>query len=145
MSTRNHRSNHDRFNHQGRPAALALGVAALLGLSGLALAQPAPVSPGPPAFTAMDQNGDGQVSADEFGLFRAQRMAARAAEGRPLRNAAQAPTFASLDTNGDGSLTPAEVTEHQQARLASRGGGRGGGYGPGGGAGMAGRPCWRSQ
>ena len=141
MSARNHRF----INHVVRPAAFALGAAALLGLSGLALAQPAQVNPGPPAFAAMDQNGDGQVSADEFGLFRAQRMAARAAEGRPLRNAANAPTFASLDTNGDGVLTPAEVTQHQQARLAARGGGRGGGYGPGGGAGMTGRPCWRSQ
>jgi hypothetical protein len=136
MSTRIHRTI--------RPALIALGTAAVLGLSGLALAQTPPVAPGPPAFSAMDQDRNGTVSATEFAQFRAQRMAARAAQGRPMRNAANAPTFESLDTNGDGMLTPAEVTAHQQARFAGRGSaGYGPGYGPG--AGMAGRPSWRNQ
>jgi len=132
-------------NHSLKPAVIALGTAALLALSGLTLAQQPQVTPA--AFPAMDQNGDGQVSAAEFGQFRAQRMAARAAQGRPMRNAANAPTFERLDTNGDGYLSPAEVSAHQQARFAARGGGRGAGCRQGGGpgAGMAGSPCWRNQ
>ncbi len=146
MSTRN-----NRINVLGRSAAIALGIAALLGLSGLALAQPPQVMPGPPAFAAIDGDGDGLVTADEFTQFRAQRMADRAAQGRPMRNAANAPAFETLDTDGDGLLTPAEMTAHQQARFAARGPGRGNGYGagygPGAGmgAGMGGRPCWRNQ
>jgi hypothetical protein len=129
-----------------RPAALAFGIAALLGLSGLVLAQPSQASFGPPAFGTIDLNGDGRVSANEFAQHRAERMAARAAEGRPMRNAANAPTFESLDTNGNGFLTPSEVAQGQQARLASRGPGYGRGYGAGygPGAGMGGRPCWRN-
>jgi hypothetical protein len=148
MSTRN-----TRLSATARPAALAFGIAALLGLSGLSglvLAQPPQASFGPPAFGTIDLNGDGRVSADEFAQHRAERMAARAAEGRPMRNAANAPTFESLDTNGNGFLTPAEVTQGQQARLASRGPGYGRGYGRGygagygPGAGMGGRPCRRN-
>lgn len=141
MSTRN-----DRLSSAARPAALALGIAALLGLSGLVLAQPPQASFGPPAFGTIDLNGDGRVSADEFTHYRAERRAARAAEGRPMRNAASAPTFESLDQDGNGYLTAAEVTQGQQARFASRGPGYGrgfgAGYGPG--PGMGGRPCWRS-
>lgn len=121
MFTRNARSN---------ATAIALGVAALLGLTLVQAATP-PVPagpPGPPSFSAMDTNADGKVSADEFNQFRAQRMAARAAEGRPMRNAANAPTFQSLDTNGDGYLSQAEMAQHMAAR-----GGCGGGAG--------GRPC----
>jgi hypothetical protein len=148
----------DRLNFAARPAALTLGMAALLGLSGLVLAQPPQASFGPPAFGTIDLNGDGRVSADEFTQHRAQRRAARAAEGRPMRNAASAPTFESLDRDGNGYLTSAEVTQGQQARFASRGPGYGRGYGAGygpgygrgfgagygPGAGMGGRPCWRS-
>jgi hypothetical protein len=142
MSTRN-----NRLSAIARPAALALGIAALLGLSGQVLAQPPQASFGPPAFGTIDLNGDGRVSTDEFAQHRAERMAARAAEGRPMRNAANAPTFESLDTDGSGFLTPAEVAQGQQARFASRGPGYGRGYGAGygPGAGMGGRPCWRSQ
>jgi hypothetical protein len=116
------------------PAAIALGVAALLGLTLVQAATP-PVPagpPGPPSFSAMDANADGKVSADEFNQFRAQRMAARAAEGRPMRNAANAPTFESLDANGDGYLSQAEMAQHMAAR---------GGCGGGPGAWAGGRPC----
>jgi len=142
MSTRN---SHSSAN--ARPVALVLGIAALLGLSGLVLAQPQQASFGPPAFGTMDLNGDARVSAAEFAQHRAERMAARAAEGRPMRNAANAPTFESLDTDGNGFLTPVEVTQGQQARFASRGPGYGRGYGAGygPGAGMGGRHCWRNQ
>ena len=122
-----------------RPIAVAFGAVLLLGLCGLAVAATpaAPAGPpGMPSFSDMDANGDGAVSADEFAQFRAQRMAARAAEGRPMRNAGRAPTFESLDTNGDGSLSQAEVAQHMAAR---------GGCGGGPGAGAAGRPCGPAQ
>jgi len=142
MSTRT-----NTLNNVARPALLALGVAALLALSGLVQAQNPPAFAGAPAFASVDTNGDGRVSADEFAQHRAQRMAARAAQGRPMRNAASAPSFESVDTNGDGYLVPAELVQAQQARFASRGPGNGRGYGAGygPGAGMSGRPCWRNQ
>lgn len=122
------------------PAALALA-ATLVGLSGLAYAQPPVAYGGPVAFPVLDRDGDGRVSTDEFAQHRAQRMAARAAQGRPMRNAAYAPTFASWDLDGDGYLVPAELAQGQQARLAARGPGPGRGYG----AGMNGQPCWRNR
>lgn len=152
----------DRSSPIARAAACALGIAAVLGFSGLAQAQPPQVNFGPPAFGTIDVDGDGRVSVDEFSQHRAQRRAARAAEGRPMRNAASAPTFESLDTDDNGYLTAAEVAQGQQARFASRGPGYGRGYGAGNGpgygpgygrgfgagygpgAGMGGRPCWRS-
>jgi hypothetical protein len=105
---------------------------------------------GPPAFAAIDSDGDGLVSADELALHRATRIAARSAEGRMLRNAGNAPAFESLDLDGDGMLSAAELDRGRQARLADRGAGYGAGYGPGyraaagAGAGRAaGGPCPR--
>jgi hypothetical protein len=147
MSTHAHRISHTN-RRTNRSTVIALGVAALFGLAGLAPAQQPPVAPGPPTFADMDQNGDGQVSAAEFGQLRAQRMTARATEGRLMRNAANAPTFESLDTNGNGTLSPAEVTAHQQAFGAGGGPGRGPcgpGPGPGPGPGMTGAPCQPTQ
>ncbi len=41
--------------------------------------------PTPPEFADFDADGDGAVTEDEFNAFRAQRHAAMAAEGRPMR------------------------------------------------------------
>lgn len=128
---------------------LAAGVAA----PGLASAQPPPGARGPVPFGAMDLNDDGSVSAQEFAEHRAQRQAARAAQGRPMRNAGQGPRFEDWDKDGDGSLTPQEFAEGQQARHAARRSAWGPAYGPGYGRGMgpgwgggpaSGRPCWRN-
>ena len=86
---------------------------------------------GPMPFGAMDLDGDGYVSSGEFSQPRSARMAARAAQGRLLRNASQAPRFENWDADGNGLLSLTEVSTGQQARFAGRRGG--------------GRPCWRNR
>ena len=86
---------------------------------------------GPMPFGAMDLDGDGYVSSQEFSQHRNARMAARAAQGRLLRNASQAPRFENWDADGNGLLSLTEVSTGQQARFAGRRGGR--------------RPCWRNR
>ena len=66
-----------------------------------------------PAYSELDANGDNAVSPEEFYEFRAKRMAARAAEGRKMKNAQNAPTFEDLDLDGDGSLSAEEFEQHQ--------------------------------
>lgn len=66
-----------------------------------------------PAYTDLDANGDNAVSPEEFYAFRANRMAARAAEGRKMKNAKNAPAFEDLDLDGDGSLSAEEFEKHQ--------------------------------
>ncbi len=107
-----------------RHGVLALTLVTALGLVPLAQAQ-APAAPrGPMSFNALDLNHDGRVSADEFGQHRAERIAARAAQGRLLRNASGAPSFAAWDGDHDGYLDANELRRGQQARLAGRGPGR---------------------
>ncbi len=99
---------------------------------------------GPIPFSAYDSDGNGAISEEEFYAARAERMTARAEEGRPLANAANAPQFSDFDTDGNGSLSQDELLAGQQARMQQRGGtgmgpgagGRGMGMGPGGGMGM---------
>ncbi len=121
---------------------LSLGATLVLACAawpGGAAAQPAP-PPGPMGFSELDKNGDGSVTAEEFGTARGERMAARGAQGAPMRGAATAPSFADLDQNGDGKMTPAEFDAGRQARMQGRpgmgmgsgmGAGPGPGYGPG--------------
>ena len=100
-------------------------------------AQPAP-PPGPMNFSAMDKNGDGAVTAPEFATAHGEQMAARAAQGAPMRGAANAPGFADFDQNADGKMTPAEFDAGRQARMQGRpgmGSGMGAGPGPGYGSG----------
>ena len=86
---------------------------------------------GPMPFGTMDLDGDGYVSSQEFSQHRDTRMAARAAQGRLLRNAGQAPRFENWDADGNGLLSAAEVATGQQTRFAGRRSG--------------GRPCWRNR
>jgi Ca2+-binding EF-hand superfamily protein len=90
---------------------------------------------GPIPFEAFDVDGNGVVSEQEFYSVRAERMAARAAEGRALKNAANAPQFSEIDTNGDGSLSPEELAAGQQKHMQQHGGGKGPGMGMGPGKG----------
>jgi hypothetical protein len=104
----------------------------LIGAGGAAVAQPgwmgAPggsASRGPAAFSAMDSDGDGAISAAEHAAFRAERIAANAAAGRALRNVGNAPAFEDIDANGDGELSQAELGDFRSARMAARGGNAG--------------------
>jgi hypothetical protein len=122
---------------------LASGLA--LAASSAAIAQPGwtggqygPAGRGPAAFSDMDTNGDGYVSASEHAAFRAQRMANNAQAGRPMRNAGNAPQFTDIDANGDGRVSQAEMAQFRSQRMTAgracnrsgRGGG-GGGWGGG--------------
>ena len=105
----------------------------------LALAQQPSPPRDPMTFTAFDIDGDGIVTEQEFNTARAQRRAERAAQGAPMRGAANAPAFSNFDLNGDGQMTRDEFATVQQSRMQARPGrgmGAGGGMGMGPGAGM---------
>lgn len=109
----------------------------LYAAAGGALAQPL-AAPGPMTFDAFDADGDGVVTETEFIEAHAARMAARAAQGAPMRGAANPPVFADFDLDGDGRMTPAEFAAGRQARMRQMGRmgpgmgpGVGGGRGPG--------------
>jgi Ca2+-binding EF-hand superfamily protein len=69
----------------------------------------------PPAFSDIDENGDGSISEEEFNSFRAARLAAMAEAGKPMKGAATAPAFSDLDTDGNGMLNEAELIAGQNA------------------------------
>jgi Ca2+-binding EF-hand superfamily protein len=87
-------------------------------------------APAPPSFEKFDADGDGFISEEEFVQKRAERMAARAQEGRQMKGAANAPSFSDFDSNGDGKLDVDEFTSGRDAHKKSmqeRHGGQGGG------------------
>ena len=110
---------------------------ALLATTGLVAAQPAFGPRGPVPFASVDTDGDGYVTSQEFQQHRAERMPARAAQGRLLRNAGQAPVFTAWDSDADGRLSRDELAAGQQARLQTR-------WQQPMGPGAGGRPCWRN-
>jgi Ca2+-binding EF-hand superfamily protein len=98
---------------------LALAAAAAFGAPPT-LAQQAPPARDPMTFAAFDLDANGIVTESEFTAARAQRQAARAADGAPMQGAASAPAFSEFDQNGDGQLTAEEFTAVQQARMQGR-------------------------
>ncbi len=72
---------------------------------------------GPIPFTFYDKDHDNLISEQEFNSIRAERMSARAAEGRPMQGAAHAPSFSSFDSNQDGNLTVDELTAGQKVHM----------------------------
>jgi len=102
-------------------AALGIGTtAAVVAQPGWAARQYGPAGGGPAAFSAMDRNGDGFVSADEHATFRGERRAANAQAGRLLRNAGNAPRFTDIDADGDGRLSQTEMAQFRDQRMAGR-------------------------
>lgn len=75
---------------------------------------------GPIPFAVYDKDGNGLISEQEFNTVRAERMATRAGEGRPMRGVANAPAFSDFDSNGDGSLTADELAAGQQSQFQKR-------------------------
>jgi Ca2+-binding EF-hand superfamily protein len=71
----------------------------------------------PPAFAEVDADGDGFVSEEEFNAFHAERHAAKAEAGKPMKGMASAPAFADIDSDGDDKLTEAELTAAHQAHM----------------------------
>lgn len=83
-------------------------------------------------FADNDLNGDGVIVQEEFEKAQAERMKAKADEGRMMRNAANAPKFSDFDANSDGKVTSEEFSAFQQKRMSERRGrGMGGGQGRG--------------
>lgn len=105
----------------------AITVAAAMGGHAQTFAGPR----GPVAFSDIDRDGNGYVTPQEFSDHRDARMAARASQGRLMRNAGQAPSFEGWDKDGDGLLSPTELAAGQDARFAQRA--------------TSGRPCWRNR
>lgn len=94
------------------------------------VARAASHAPAPPSFEEFDADGDGFISEEEFVQKRAERMAARAKEGRQMKGAADAPSFSEFDSNGDGKLDVDEFTTGRDAHMKAmreRHGGKGGG------------------
>lgn len=86
---------------------------------------------GPIPFAVYDSDGNGLISEEEFNAARAERMATRAEESRPMRGVATAPAFSEFDANTDGQLSPDELAAGQNAQMQQRGKrmGQGGGMG----------------
>jgi len=75
---------------------------------------------GPVPFNAIDLDGNGSISAEEFNTVHQQRMSARAAEGRPMRGMMNHPLYVDFDTDHDGQLTPDELSAGQQIQMQKR-------------------------
>jgi len=70
-----------------------------------------------PTYADFDLNGDGKILEEEFNQAHAARMAERAAEGRPMKNAGGFPGFSGLDANDDGVISEQELSTHQKEHL----------------------------
>ncbi len=73
-----------------------------------------------PNFAMFDANGDGVVTKKELTDFRAKRQSQRAAQGMPMRNAANAPAFESMDADGNGELTQEELNTFRMNRFNTK-------------------------
>jgi hypothetical protein len=73
--------------------------------------------PGPVPFETMDRDRDGRISADEHIAMQQARRAARAAQGYPMRNVANAPRFADIDANADGMVDRDELGRFRAQRM----------------------------
>lgn len=75
---------------------------------------------GPTSFSDYDTNSDGVISSEEFNTVKAKKMAAKAEEGRLMKNANNSPQFEDIDANKDGSITKDELQTFQINRMKER-------------------------
>ena len=99
----------------------SIAITALASAVSLAYAEPAVIAArGPVPFNAIDLDGNGSISAEEFNTVHQQRMSARAAEGRPMRGMMNHPLYVDFDTDRDGQLTADELAAGQQIQMQKR-------------------------
>jgi Ca2+-binding EF-hand superfamily protein len=99
----------------------AIVVAACLSLSTSAQELQRGMGRNMPVFADCDLDGDGIITKDEFAKARSARIAARAQEGRQLKNLENAPSFDDIDVDGNGGIDADEFAAHQAQRRAKRG------------------------
>ena len=104
-----------------KPVVKFIGLLLLASAAAVTYAQSIEVpSRGPIPFESFDRDGNGSISEEEFYAVRGERMAARAAEGRMLRRAAQAPSYSDIDLNSDKAISRKELSEHHATHCMGR-------------------------
>ena len=99
----------------------SIAITALASVVSLVYAESAVIAArGPVPFNAIDLDGNGSISAQEFNTVHQQRMSVRAAEGRPMRGMVNHPLYVDFDTDRDGQLTPDELAAGQQIQMQKR-------------------------
>ena len=73
-----------------------------------------------PTFEYFDRDGDGRITNEEFYEARSERIAQRVAEGRKMKNLANAPSFDDIDADDDGFVSPEEFSTHQAEHHGKR-------------------------
>lgn len=100
--------------------SIPLVLVSILGVASISAVSTELSARGPIPFATYDQNGNGFISEQEFTLVRSERMAAKAAQNRAMKNAGNAPSFSSFDEDKNGKLTEQELVAGQQAQMQNR-------------------------
>lgn len=105
--------------------SIPLVLVSFLGVTSMSAVSAELPARGPIPFANYDQDGNGFISEQEFTLVRSERMAAKTAQGRPMKGAGNAPSFSAFDKDHDGQLTKEELLAGQQIQMQNRRGNQG--------------------